>query len=458
MAGIQANGVGSGLDIKSLVSQLTAAEGAPLQQQISRRETAATAKLSALGSLKGALAAFKSALGPLKDVEAFQARKAVSGDAEVFAASAGADAAPGRYDVEVVRLAKAHQLASAAFADGGAAAVGYGTLTISADGESFDVVIDQDANSLADIRDAINSASGNTLVQATLLNGVGGARLVLTSAATGADGAVEVAASGGDGGLAQLVYDPNGVMNLSELQAAQDALIRVSGFDATSASNVFEDAIDGVTITLKKESAGAEVSLDVQFDAGLVQARIQKFVTEYNSVQTQLAKLGGYNSTTKVAGPLLGDSLVRSIEDQMRRGLSDPVDGLDGAYTTLASIGVTTSAGGALQIDSAKLTAALETDAAAVAKLFGSEDGVAARLYDQLEDRLSTDGDIETRTSRLSKDLKDIDEDKEALALKLEKIQARYQRQFTALDGLLAQLQSTSSYLAQQLANLPKIE
>jgi flagellar hook-associated protein 2 len=457
MAGIQANGIGSGLDIKSLVAQLVAAEGAPIQQRITRHETAVTTKISALGALKGALAGFKGALEPLKNIEAFQARKATSGDTDFFAVSAGAEAAAGHYDVEVVWLAKAHQLASEAFSGGGASVVGDGTLTITSGEESFEVVIEPGENTLADIRDAINAASGNTSVQATLLNDVDGARLVLTAKATGAESAIEVAASGGDGGLSQLVYDPDGVMNLNEMEAARDAEIRISGFTVTSDTNVFEDAIDGVTITAKKESAGDEIALDVTFDTGLVQSRIQKFVTEYNAVQAQLAKLGGYNAATKVAGPLLGDSLVRSIEDQVRRGLSNPVEGLEGDYTTLASIGITTTATGALQIDSAKLTAALSNDADGVASLFGAENGVAARLYEQLDERLATDGDIETRSARLAKDIKDIAKDKEALELRLQKIHERYQKQFTALDGLLSQMQSTSSYLAQQLANLPKI-
>lgn len=139
MAGIQANGVGSGLDINGLVSQLVAAERAPLQQRIVRQETAATTKLSALGSLKGAMGAFKSALEALKSAEAMEARKATSGDADIFSVTATSKAVAGRYEVEVVRLAQAHQLASEPFEAGSSAQVGHGTLTITVGEESFDV-------------------------------------------------------------------------------------------------------------------------------------------------------------------------------------------------------------------------------------------------------------------------------------------------------------------------------
>lgn len=462
MAGIQANGLGSGLDINSLVSQLVTSEGAPLQQRIARHEVAVTTKVSALGTLKGALAAFKSALEPLKSVEAFQSRKATSADTRIFTATAATDAVAGSYDVEVVQLAKAHQLASEPFVGGSSANAGYGSLTISVGTNTFTVNIDQDAATLDDVRNAINSATGNTGVQATLLNTAGGSRLVLTSSATGASNVIEVVASGGDGGLDRLTYDPLAppvppAAGLRQLVPAQNAQIRVATFDIESATNVFEDAIDGVTITAVAESEGEEIALDVAFDKSGVQARIQKFVTEYNAMQTQLAKLGSYNAETKAAGPLLGDSLLRAIETETRRAISNPVAGLGGPYTTLASLGITTNATGALQIDAAKLTKALDTDPQGVAELFGAQGGVAARLFSQLEDRLATGGDIEGRNTRLKGEMKDIERDKEAFNLRMAQIETRLRKQFSALDSLLSQMQSTSSYLTQQLASLPKI-
>jgi flagellar hook-associated protein 2 len=462
MAGIQANGIGSGLDINSLVSQLISAEGAPLQQRISRHEVAVTTKVSALGALKGALAAFKSALEPLKSVEAFQSRKATSADTKIFTVTADTNAVAGSYDVEVVQLAKAHQLASEPFVGGSSASVGYGSLTISVGTKTFTVNIDQNAATLDDVRNAINSAADNTGVQATLLNTAGGSRLVLTSNATGASNVVKVAASGGDGGLNKLTYDPLAppvppAPGLQQLVPAQNAQIRVATFDIESATNVFEDAIDGVTITAVDESEGEEIALEVAFDKSGVQARIQKFVTEYNSMQAQLAKLGSYNAETKAAGPLLGDSLLRAIETETRRAISNPVAGLSGSYTTLAGLGITTNATGALQVDAAKLTKALDTDPEGVADLFGAEGGVAARLFSQLEDRLATDGDIAGRNTGLKGELKDIERDKEAFNLRMAQVEKRLRKQFTALDSLLSQMQSTSSYLTQQLASLPKI-
>jgi flagellar hook-associated protein 2 len=456
MAGIQASGVGSGLDVNSLVSQLVNTEGAPLQQRITRHEVAVTTKVSALGALKGALAAFKAALEPLKSITAFQTHKATSADTDFFTATADSTAAAGHYEIEVVRLSQAHQLGSDPFLGGATSVVGYGDLTLSVGASSFNVTIDQSAATLADIRDAINDAPGNTGVQATLLNGVGGSRLVLTATETGVANVIKVTTSGGDGGLNVLAYDPPTTENLTQMHEAQNAAIRFGTFEVQSKTNVFEDAIDGVTITALAGTEGDKIALDVAYDKNSVQSRIQKFVTEYNSMQAQFAKLGSYNAETKVAGPLLGDSLLRAVESDTRHVMNSPIAGITGDYTSLSSIGITTSTSGALQIDSAKLTKALATDPEAIAELFGSENGIAARLYSQMQDRLATDGDIEVRNARLGRELKDISADKQALTLRMAQIEARYRKQFTALDSLLSQMQSTSNYLTQQLASLPK--
>jgi flagellar hook-associated protein 2 len=293
-------------------------------------------------------------------------------------------------------------------------------------------------------------------VQATLLTGTEGTRLILTSRKTGAEHAIKIVASGGDGGLAALNYDPSGTMNMVQKDEAKDASVMISGFPVSSSTNVIDGAIEGVTINLMKAEVGVKTKLTIDFDTASVTTRIQTFVTEYNNMQAQLAKLGSYDAASKTAGPLLGDSLLRGIEQDMRRGLTNPVTGATGDYNVLASIGITTTATGALELDQAKLTKALQSDPDSVAHLFGSEDGVAARLFSQVDARLASGSDLDSRNTSLKRDLDQVNDDKEALALRMEQIEARYRKQFTALDSLLSQLQTTSSYLAQQLASVPK--
>lgn len=451
MAGLQASGLGSGLDINSLVSQLVAAERAPYQTQITRRESKATLELSALSQLKGALSSFKNAVDPLKSEGAFSPRTATSGDTDIFTATAQGSAAVGSYDIEVVQLAKAHQIASAAYSGGSSTEIGAGTLSITFAGTTFEVEIDPEATTLADIRDAINQAPGNNGVQATLLNEVGGTRLVLTSSKTGAANTIQVSASG-DGGLLQLVN----ATQMSTVQEAQDAHIRIGTFDHYSSTNTVDKAIDGVTLTLKAESEGP-VSLEVSQDTALLKQRINSFVTAYNSLQSTITKLRGYDAATKTAGPLLGDALVRGIEAQLRSDLSDPVSGLSGPYTTLSAIGITKQLDGTLKLDEAKLNEVLSENSSAVARIFGSENGVAARLSSHIEDQLKADAALDTRNKAIQKTLETIEADKEMLDARMLTVENRYRQQFTQLDILLARLQTTSSYLGTQLQSLQNL-
>lgn len=456
MAGIQAPGVGSGLDIASLVSQLVAAERQPLDARLDRRATATTVELSALGSLRGALAALRDALAPLRSTAAFAVRSATSANEDVFTARATGAIAPGTYDVEVASLASSHRLASAAFAAGGGAYVGSGTLTISVGGDAFSIDVLAGGGTLADIRNAINGATGNTGVTASIINEVGGSRLVLTARQTGAAATIEVAQSGGDGGLAALTFDPNAPLSggLTQTTAAADAVVRINGFEHRSANNSVAGAIEGLTLTLRAADPGNSHLLTVSNDTASVTASIRKFVSDYNATARVFADLQKYDAATGQAGALIGDAFVRGLESQLRRDVTGALGSVEARYTSLAQLGIRTDATGQLTLDEARLSAALAADFDGVAALFGGETGVAARAFGRLEAALGSDGSLKSRTDALNRQAREISLEREAVDRRMESVEARYQAQFTALDTLLAQLQSTSQYLEQQLSTL----
>ncbi len=455
MAGIQAGGVGSGLDIESLVTQLVAAERAPLDARITRRESALTVEISALGGLKGSLATLRDALTGLTTTSSMLLRTATSPDEDVFTASAGAAVPAGSYDVEVVRLATAHRLASDPFVDGRNAVVGTGTLTISFGTTTFEVPVDGTVQTLAGIRDAINGAAGNTGVAAAIINEDAGSRLVLTARATGTAHAITITQAGGDGGLARLVFDPQAPGSSTMTQtAAVDALVRVNGYDFTSATNTVTGAVEGLTLNLKQVDPGTLHALVVADDVAQVTSKIRKFVTDYNAVAKTLRSLQAYEPTTGKAGALLGDAYVRGLENQLRRDLSNPVADLAGGYTSLASIGVKTDATGQLVVDDAKLSAALTADFAGVAAMFTDADGVSVRLHGRLEAALGNDAQLALRNVSLNQQVRKLSDEKSRVDARMEAVEARYRAQFSALDALLAQMQATSSYLAQQLGSV----
>lgn len=446
---------GSQLDVQSLATQLVAAERAQLDRQVTRESGRVTTQISAVGTLMGAMSQFRSALSSLKTEDVFSTRSATSADEAVFKVSAGSRAAPGTYEIEVVQLAKAQQLSSNPFAEGGDHAVGTGTLTLSLGEASFSVEIDESNSSLAGIRDAINSASGNPGVRATLIHGEGGSRLVLTSAKTGAEHAISVTHSGGDGGLAALSYGEGDQANYTEIAAAQDAIVNIANAQVRSATNTVSDAIDGITLTLVAPSEeGATTRLTVDFDRASVTKRVENFVSAYNALMNQISRLRSYDAATQTAGPMLGDSLLTSIESQLRRTISEAVPGGDQGYNTLASVGITTQANGQLALDSTRLNKALDSDFASVGKLFGSENGVANRLFTQMDDRLKSDGALESRSKSLVEKQKDLEDRKLEIDARMQARYAAYVSQFTRLDTLLSQLQVTSSYLTQQIESL----
>lgn len=442
---------GSQIDVASLTSQLVAAEREPLDAAITRETTRVTTQISALGTLMGALSTFRSSLSSLKTTDVFGTRNATSGDEKIFTASATSKAVSGTYNVEVEKLAKAQQISSDEFAGGSTQVVGTGTMTLSLGGSSFNVTIDSTNSTLAGIRDAINGATNNTGVRATLINASDGAHLVLTSNKTGAASNIEVSQTGGDGGLAQLEYSAGSPANYTELAPAQDAKVKIGGYGATSSTNTIEGAIDGVTLNLTDVTEeDTTVSLTVGYDTTAVTSRIKTFVSAYNTLRTQITKLSGYDATTETAGAMLGDSLLSSIDAQLRRTLSTAV-AEGGNYQTLASLGITTQTDGTLAVDDTKLTKALSTDFDGVSKLFGSDNGLAATLFKQVDERLAAKGGMQSRSDNLVSSQKALEQRQDDVDARMLIVQQQYIKQFTALDTLLSSLSTTSSFLTQQL-------
>lgn len=446
---ITAGGIGSGIDVNGLVQQLVAAEGQPATQRLNLKEANIQANLSAFGSLTSALSRFQDSVKALQSQDNFLKQTATTSNADLFSATADKTAVAGSYSVEVVRLAQAAKVRTESFqADEN---IGTGNLNISLGASSFDLAITDDNNTLAGIRDAINASADNPGVRASIINVDGGSRLILTSDELGAANAITVTATddnAGDG------FDLARLNILTTIDAAQDAFIRVDNQDISRDSNSFSDVIDGVTFNLKKAEVGTIESLTIAQDNNAVKSRVEGFVAAYNTLNNTINQLSSFNADTGAAGTLLGDSALRGVQTQLRRTLTDAVQGVD--ISTLAELGVTTNQeNGNLQLDTERLNAALTGNFASVANLFASENGIAKRLDGVLERYTGSNGVLELRSSGLRSQLENISDDRERLDRRLEGLESRYRAQFTAMDQLVAQLQSLSGYLDQQLSNMP---
>jgi len=455
---LSSTGVGSGLDVQGLVQKLVTAEGAAPTARLNTAEAAAQAKLSALGTLRGALSSLQDALAKLKDLDSFQGRKVMLSSEDFFSATATSAAVPATYAVEVEQLAQAQKLQSTTPFGSGSAIVGTGTLTISTGGQNFDITIDSTNNTVTGIANAINESPAGDDVVATVVLGVGGAAtLTLTARNTGVANALMLTQSGGDGGLAVLAYPPGGGSGLTQLAEARDAHARIEGVEVTSATNTISGAIDGVDITLLATNDPGDTStVSVQYDQTGARASIDAFVKAYNGVVDAVKSVASYNTDTKTGGPLFGDGGVVNIVDQLRRVLSSIVPGVDSSVNMLAKIGVSADLTGHLSADGAKLDAAFGASFNDVGKLFADKtNGIGTQLDNLLQPYLSSGGTFDGRNDSLKASIKDIGDQREALNDRLAELQDRYLKQFNALDTLLAQLQSTSNFLTQQFANLP---
>ena len=461
---ITSTGIGSGIDVGGIVSQLVAAEGQPARNRLDRREAQTQATISALGGLKSSLNEFQSALGGLKDLDAFQARKATSGDSSIFTATADETASAGSYQIEVAQLAKGEKQASGYFASADAT-VGTGTLTFDVGGNSFDITVDSSNNTLAGIRDAINASPDNSGVTATTVNvddpnnpGSTVSRLILTADDPGKANTVTISAVDDDGtnadaaGLSQLSTASG---ELETLEAAQDAIIRIDGQNVTRSSNSISDAIDGVTLELKKSDLGSTNSLDVALNTGAVKSKVESFIKAYNGLVQTTNQLSSYDPETGRAGALQGDATLRTISNQIRREMSDTVDGINGVFDNLATIGVETQRDGTLSLDSAQLDEAMDADFDAIGQMFASEDGYATRLDALVDNYVGFNGILDSRTESLNNRIDDINDQREDLSRRLSSLESRLLAEFNAMDQVVGQLNSTGSYLSQQLSNLP---
>lgn len=427
------------LDVQGLVSQLVAAERAPQDARLAAAKGKINVTLSALGTFKGGLSALQAAVNAIKGSSSAIGKLTASVSKDgYFSASASGDAVAGRYEVEVMSLAKAHKIASSPFVNGASSVVGDGSINIDVGGQDFDVTLASPNNTLADLRDAINSSDDNTGVTATLLTEDGGTRLILTSNTAGTTHQVTVT---------------TGLFTTAQVQPASNAQIKIDDFTYTGSSNTITGALEGVTLDLTKAEPGTKLTLDVSTDRSGASAAVQELVRAYNAVVGVVKKQASYDATTKTGGPLMGDVAVRTAMQQIRSILGGEHG--TGTYTMLSQLGVGTQTDGTLSVDTGKLDAALAKNPDAVRNLLSGTDRVADKLAKVLDGFLGNDGRIGAQTDQLQKRLDQISDQTDALNHRMELMQARYLKQFTALDALLGQMQSTSSYLTQQLASLP---
>ncbi|WAH62486.1 flagellar filament capping protein FliD [Xanthomonas hortorum] len=427
----------SGLDIPTVVSTLVAQRKDPEQARINKAGTAATTQLSAISQIKSSMTTLKSALDKVVSSADTNAYKATVPTDAGFTATTTSSAAPGNYSVEVVSLAASQKLASGAFtAD---ATVGSGTLTIGYGDKSITVDI-TGTDKLTDIAAAINKAAGGKGVTASVVTANDGQHLVFNAVDSGTKGALTVSAS--DPSLSSLTYGPGVTGGLNQSVAAADALVRVDGFERTSSSNTITDIVPGVVLNLTKAAEGTKVTLGVAADTSGLKGNLTAFAAAYNTANTLLKNSSSYNTTTKTASALTGDSLVRSLQQQLRSQVS-------GNVNELKALGLTIDKDGVMSFDGGKFDTAIAADGGVATDALGKDSKFGSGMTKLLESNVNvTTGTLTLRSDSLNKQIKGYEADLDDLDARMVKFSDRLTAQFTAMEAMVSKLQSSTSSLS----------
>ncbi len=480
MATITSTGVGSGLDVESIVSQLMAVERQPITA-LQTKEASYTSQLSAFGQVTSALSSLQTAAQALETNAKMNAMTGSVADPTIGAVTVATGAVTGSYQLEVSKLATSQKLVSPSLGqpmtsmtsgtDGGSITFDFGTTasdgTFSADAtRSKTISLTARQMTPANLRDAINQAKiGAT---ATLLTDSTGTRLVITSTTTGAAQSMKISVNDPDGdntdgsGLSALAYDPSAAAgtgrNMTQTVAASDAAFTLDGVALSSATNSISNVITGVSLTLAKSNVGNPTTVTIGSDDSKITGSIDSFITAYNSANSLLRSMTAYDPTTKVGGALQGDSSISSVQSRMRSMLTSAF-GLT-SQTRLSDIGISIQKDGSLSRDATKFNTAFANDRDAVVNLFTGNDDKTKSLGYQIDSLMTqftgTDGLLTARTAGINSTLDRLAGQVDDLNTRMTTIEARYRAQYTALDTELSSLQAQSSQLTQQLSALSK--
>ncbi len=465
MATITSAGAGSGIDLESVISASVAAKKTQLQQPITTKKTNTQITLTGVGQLKSAISTFDTTLAKLSTPGAFNKRAiniTQDTDDPILKISSNTDASNGQYNVTVNKLATTSKIEGTFASSTSSLITEDGTLTISAgDGNEFTVDVKK-GDTLQQIRKRINNASDNFGLTANIVNTSDGkAKLVIDSGVTGAGNDLKI--SGSTTELKMFEADTSSATavsgsSMSRTQQSTDAEIDVDGNILTSDTNTFKDKVQGLDITVlrvsDKDSDGNLKSnkVDITTDKSAIKTLVQEFVTAYNTLIDKCTELGKRNTivggeSQDDGGALAGDSMPRSIRTLMANTVMEPNSEMTG-INSIFQVGIKMDNDGKLSVDSDKFDDALDDNYEQVVALFSGENGVAGKLQTSLKEYTKTGGLISQRQDQLNSDLRDLSSREATAADQLEKYEANLRAQYGSLDTLLAQMQSSASYLS----------
>ena len=434
------SGVISNIDYQSLITQLVGIRRQSITQlQTDKKGLEITN--NAYSNLSSKIKDLLSAADTLRTSSAFGSFKTTVSDSNAISATAGTGASYGSHSIVVSTLANSHKMAAdGVAADTSTIAAGAGSFSFQVGAGVVQTVAVDATTTLTSLKDSINAL--NAGVSASVVNDGSGPtpyRLILTGTSTGTSSSINI------------TQNDTSLAFSTTLQAAQDATFTVDGMAFTRQSNSASDIITGVTVDLMAADPAKTVTVTVSRDTDSITESVKKLVDAYNGVASYIRMNNRYDSDTKKAYPFFGDSVARSIADDLRRVFSSSVSGLPDTMNRLLHAGVSTDKEGVMSLDTAKLKAALNSDFDGVVSLFtkGTATTGLAELIHQNASSIDdfVDGRIKGRQDGLKKNMTRIDQDIRQKETQLVTYEEQLRSQFTMLEGMLATLKGQGNAL-----------
>jgi flagellar hook-associated protein 2 len=476
---ISSTGIGSGLDVKSIVSSLVAIEKQPLVKLQAKASTFQT-QLSLYGTIKSQMSALGDAAAALSGTSGWNAQTGASSNAAAVGVTVGTTASSAALTVNVTQLAQAQSTASVGVLKGTVPGAS-GKLTIQlgawTDGSlvprvgSNPVDVTVSANdTVSAIASKINAA--NAGVKASVLSDGVNDRLVLQSSTTGAQAGFSVTATPdafdnvalGSIALANYGFTNAAVTAATQSagtttgmfmgQSALNANLTVNGVALAPATNNISDVTPGVSLQLSQVTT-SPVAVTVQNDLTAVQKNIQSFVDAYNAISNSLMDATKYDASTKVAGPLQGDATSVGLLNALRSMMGSTSVG--STLTHLSDAGLERQKDGTLKINQTKLTSAMQ-DMGNLQKLFTSygtntaTNGFGIKVRDFAHAMVTFDGRVTNKSAALQKAISSNLGDQDRVTRRASAVEAQLNKQYSALDAQMAQMTSLNSFVTAQLA------
>jgi len=442
MSSITSLGVGSGLELNSLLEQIQQSEQAklePIQQQAESED----AQISAYGKIKSDLSQFQSSAEKLNDPATFESLSTNVEGSGVSAVSSD-DAQPGQYDVQVDRLASASSIVTERLETSDESIIdGDQSLSFSLAEGDIDPISIADGSSLEDMRDAVNAQSDGRL-NASIINDGEGYRLAVNSTETGADASIEST------NFSDILSADAQTSDEQVVQAGEDAAFNVNGIDITSPTNQVEDAIQGVTLNLTE--AGTSSTVTVEQDSESIRDQVAAFVDDYNTLKGTIGEQTAFDAESGEAAELSGDSATRAVESSLRTALSSVVEG-DG-FNVLSDAGISLQLDGTLAIDEDELDSAIANQPDELASFFAGDSensGLAGQVSAAIDQQIGTNGRLNGAITTSENQLDRLSDRFSITEQRINENVERYRAEFSALDSMVGDMNQTSAYLTEQL-------